>query len=154
MIKATAIPFNEQVAIFRREVSKVFDYIAMDDFYRAKFAIYDGDRSPENIAEVLMRANYNGAIARIAYYKYVHQRGFDARALWDALMLTWMMNGVWSFDFDKAIKEPEFKAVLKRFRYPEWVKFGLIGGGLGELKRMGDKFAEEMDALSDKEANQ
>lgn len=54
MTKATAIPFNEQVAIFRREVSKVFDYVAMDDFCRAKFAIYDDDWSPENIAEVLI----------------------------------------------------------------------------------------------------
>jgi len=145
--KATAIPFNEQVAIFRHEVSKVFYYVAMDDFYRAKFAIYDGDWSPANIAEVLMRANYNGAIARIAYYKYVHQRGFDARALWDALILTWMMNGVWSFGLENAIKTPEFKTAMKRFRYPEWVKFGLIGGSIQELKRMGGEFADEMEAI-------
>ena len=141
------IPFNQQVEIFRREASKAFEYVAMDDFYRAKYAIHNGDWSPANIAEVLMRANYNGAIVRIAYYKYVHQRGFDVRALWDALMLTWMMNGVWSFDLDRAIKEPEFKAVLKRFSYPKWVTFGLIGGGLDDLKRMGAEFSEDMEQL-------
>lgn len=148
MTNATTIPFNEQVTIFCREVLKVFDYVALDDFYHAKSAIYDGDWSPANIAEVLMRANYNGAVARIAYYKYVHQLGFDARALWDALILTWMMNGVWFFALDKAVNEPEFKRELKRFKYPEWVKFGLIGGGLGGLKKMGDEFCEEMERLN------
>jgi hypothetical protein len=143
----TAIPFNEQVTVFRREALKAFEYVALDDFYRAKFAIYNGDWSTENIAEVLMRANYNGALARQMYYKYVYQRGFDARALWDALILTWLTNGVWSFDFDQAIKTPEFKAVLKQFRYPKWVTFGLIGGGLDDVKRMGAEFSEEMERL-------
>jgi len=146
----TEIPYYTQVTILQKEVQKAFDYCDLDDFYQAKFAILNGDWSPANIAEVLMRANYNGAIARIAYYKYVHKLGFDARALWDALMLTWMMNGVWSFDLDRAIKEPEFKAVLKRFRYPEWVKFGLIGGGIDDLKRMGDEFCAEMEAMTDR----
>lgn len=141
------IPFNEQVAIFSREVSKVFDYVALEEFYHAKSAIYDGDWSPENVAEVLMRANYNGAVARIAYYKYVHKLGFDALALWEALVSTWLTNRVWLFDLENVIKEPEFKAELKRFRYPEWVKFGLVGGGIDDLKRMGDKFCAEMEAL-------
>jgi len=143
----TTIPFNEQVAIFCREVQKAFDYCALDDFYRSKFAILNGDWSPANIDEVLMRANYNGAIARIAYYKYVHQHGFDVRALWDALILTWMMHGVWSFDLEGATKTSEFKTAMRRFRYPKWVKFGLIGGSIQELKRMGGEFAAEMEAL-------
>ena len=149
---ATAIPFNEQVAIFRREVSKVFDYVAMDDFYRAKFAIYDGDWSPENIAEVLMRANYNGAIMRITYYKFVHKLGFDVRALWDALILEWQFSGVWDYQIGEWLTQPEFKRALKKFQYPEWVRMGMSGGSITKLRRLGDKFAEEMEALSDKEA--
>lgn len=30
--------------------------------------------------------------------------------------------------------------------YPKWVKFGLIGGSIQELKRMGDEFCAEMEA--------
>jgi hypothetical protein len=138
------IPFQEQVRVLRKEVAKVFDYVCLDDFYNAKLALYDGDWTKENILELLMRANYNGAVARITYYKYIHKRQFDARALWDALILEWMMNGVWCFDFEYAIKQKEFKEVLHRFCYPEWVKFGLIGGGLDQLKKMGDEFCLQM----------
>lgn len=145
-------PFNEQVAIFRREVSKAFDYVAMDDFYRAKLAIYDGDWSPANIAEVLMRANYNGAIMRIAYYKFVHKLGFDVRALWDALILEWQFSGVWDYRIGELLTQPEFKRVLKKFQYPEWVRMGMSGGSITKLRRLGDKFAKEMEALSDKDA--
>lgn len=140
--------FNEQVWILQQEAQKAFDYIDIDDFYRAKIAVLNDDWSTENITEVLMRANYNGAIARIAYYKYIYKQGFDPRSLWDALILTWMMNGVWLFALDKAVNEPEFKTELKRFKYPEWVKFGLIGGGLDGLKKMGDEFCEEMERLN------
>ena len=143
------ISFNEQVWILRKEVSKVFEYIALDDFYHAKNAVFNGDWTSENIAEVLMRANYNGMIARITYYKYIHRLKFDPRALWDALILEWMMNGIWIFELDKAINTKEFKEVLKKFRYPEWVKFGLIGGGLDDLKKMGEKFSIEMDRINE-----
>ncbi|OAO78594.1 hypothetical protein [Anoxybacillus flavithermus] len=143
------ISFSEQVWILRKEVSKVFEYMAIDDFYHAKNAVLNDDWNPENIAEVLMRANYNGAIARITYYKYIHKLGFDPRALWDALILEWMMSGVWIFALDKAINTKEFRDVLKKFRYPEWVKFGLTGGGLDELKKMGEKFSVEMDRIKE-----
>ena len=150
----TTIPFNEQVEIFRCEAFKAFDYVAMDDFYRAKLAIYDGDWSQANIAEVLMRANYNGAIMRIAYYKFVHKLGFDVRALWDALILEWQFSGVWDYQIGEWLTQPEFKRALKKFQYPEWVRMGMSGGSITKLRRLGDKFAEEMEALSDKEANQ
>ncbi|MGX1902017.1 hypothetical protein ACT3HK_11790 [Thermolongibacillus altinsuensis] len=144
------IPFSEQVRILRREVAKVFDYVAINDFYSAKMVLYDGDWSKKNIEEVLMKANYNGAIARITYYKYVHQFGFDPRALWDALILEWQLHFVWLHDFEKVIKEKEFQEVLNRFRYPELVVFGLIGGGLDKLKKMGEEFSTYMDELKEK----
>lgn len=139
--------FNEQVWILQQEAQKAFDYIAFDDFYKAKLAVMDGDWSTKNIIELLMRANYNGAIARISYYKYVYKYGFDVRALWDALISTWMMNGVWLPSLDKVVNSLEFKTELKRFKYPKWVKFGLIGGSLNHLKKMGDEFCEEMERL-------
>lgn len=148
----TKIPFNEQIAIFCREAQKAFDYCALDDFYQAKIAILNGDWAPANIDEVLMRANYNGAIMRIAYYKFVHKLGFDVHALWDALILEWQFSGVWDYQIGELLTQPEFKRALKKFQYPEWVRMGMSGGSITKLRRLGDKFAEEMEALSDAES--
>lgn len=146
------LPFNEQVAILRQEVGKAFEYPDLDEYYSAKMQLYHGNWSDEVITEVLLRANYNGAIMRIAYYKFVHKLGFDVRALWDALILEWQFSGVWDYKIGEWLKQPEFKRALKKFQYPEWVRMGMSGGSIAKLRRLGDKFAEEMEALSDKEA--
>ena len=142
------ISFNEQMRILQNELFKTFDYIAIDDFYHAKYALFNGNRDIKNITEVLMRANYNGILARITYYKYIHKLGFDPRALWDALITVWFFNNVWIYELEPLLNTKEFKDVLKKFRYPEWVKFGLVGGGLDKLKKMGEKFSIEMDELN------
>ena len=141
------IPYDEQVRVLRKEVAKAHDYICLEEFYKAKLAILNGDWAEENILEVLMRGNHTGAVARIAYYRFVHRLGFDVRALWDAIILGWMFRFVWVPEFDQAIKTKGFKKALRRFQYPEWVKFGLIGGSIQELKRMGGEFADEMKAI-------
>ncbi|MGG2988727.1 hypothetical protein ABEO46_06345 [Geobacillus stearothermophilus] len=134
------IPYDEQVRVLRKEVAKAHDYICLEEFYKAKLAILNGDWAEENILEVLMRGNYTGAVARIAYYRFVHRLGCDVRALWDAIILEWMFYFVWQPEFDQAIKTQEFKKALRRFRYPQWVEFGLVGGGLDTLKKMGENF--------------
>ena len=143
------VPFNEQVRILQNELFKTLDYIAIGDFYHAKYAILNGNRDIKNITEVLMRANYNGILARIIYYKYIHKLCFDPRVLWDALIIVWFFNNVWIYELEPLLNTKEFKEVLKKFRYPEWVKFGLVGGGLNELKKMGEKFSVEMDKLKE-----
>lgn len=92
-----------------------------------------------------MRGNYTGAVARIAYYRFVHRLGFDVRALWDAIILEWMFYFVWQPEFDQAIKTQEFKKALRRFQYPQWVEFGLVGGGLDTLKKMGEEFSTKRE---------
>lgn len=139
------IPYDEQVRVLRKEVAKAHDYICLEEFYKAKLAILNGDWTEENILEVLMRGNHTGAIARIAYYRFIHRLGFDVRALWDAIILEWMFY-VWQPEFDQAIKTKEFKKALRRFQYPEWVEFGLVGGGLDKLKKMGEEFSIQMEA--------
>lgn len=132
--------------VLRREVAKAHEYICLEEFYKAKLAILNGDWAEENILEVLMRGNYTGAVARIAYYRFVHRLGFDVRALWDAIILEWMFRFVWQHEFDQAIKTKEFKKALRRFQYPQWVEFGLIGGGLDKLKKMGEEFSLYMES--------
>jgi hypothetical protein len=140
------IPYDEQVRVLRREVAKAHEYICLEEFYKAKLAILNGDWAEENILEVLMRGNHTGAIARIAYYRFIHRLGFDVRALWDAIILEWMFYFVWQPEFDQAIKTKEFKRALRRFQYPQWVEFGLVGGGLDKLKKMGEEFSLYMEA--------
>ena len=139
------VPYGDQVRILRREVAKAHEYICLEEFYKAKLAIMNGDWSEENILEVLMRGNYTGAVARIAYYRFVHRLGFDVRALWDAIILEWMFYFVWQPEFDQAIKTQEFKKALRRFQYPQWVEFGLVGGGLDTLKKMGEEFSTKRE---------
>ncbi|WPZ17808.1 hypothetical protein UM396_14580 [Geobacillus subterraneus] len=140
------IPYDERVRVLRREAAKAHDYICLEEFYKAKLAILNGDWAEENILEVLMRGNYTGAVARIAYYRFVHRLGFDVRALWDAIILEWMFYFVWQPEFDQAIKTQKFKKALRRFQYPQWVEFGLIGGGLDKLKKMGEEFSLYMES--------
>jgi hypothetical protein len=109
------IPYDEQVRVLRKEVAKAHDYICLEEFYKAKLAILNGDWAEENILEVLMRGNYTGAVARIAYYRFIHRLGFDVRALWDAIILEWMFYFVWQPEFDQAIKTKEFKKSLAPF---------------------------------------
>jgi hypothetical protein len=140
------IPYDEQVRVLRKEVAKAHDYICLEEFYKAKLAILNGDWAEENILEVLMRGNYTGAVARIAYYKYIHKLGFDPRSLWDVICLEWVLYFVFCPEFDQAIKTKEFKKVLRRFQYPQWVEFGLVGGGFDKLKKMGEEFSLHMKA--------
>lgn len=141
------VPYGDQVRILRREVAKAHEYICLEEFYKAKLAILNGDWTEENILEVLMRGNHTGAVARIAYYRFVHRIGFDVRALWDAIILGWMFQFVWVPELEEAIKSKQFKQALRRFRYPEWVEFGTVGGGLDKLKKMGEEFSLYMESV-------
>lgn len=144
----TEIPFSGQVFIFIKEMRKVFDYVDLEEVYNAKLRMRNaGEILDDDIPVFICFASYVGALKRIAYYKYVHKLGFDVRALADACVLTFMFNDVYRFEFQPYLRRKEIRSVIDRTSYPEWTKIGLIGGSTSDIKKYGDKFAEEMEAI-------
>jgi hypothetical protein len=143
------ISFDDQRMLFCDELMKSFDYVDYENYAQAKLALSDGDWSEENLREIMLKASYNGSIVRIAYYKYVHKLGFDVRALMDAVVLRYVMVGVFLFQFESLLRDPGVKKAIKETRWPEWTKFGIIGGSTSELIKLGDKFSEYMNELED-----
>lgn len=101
----------------------------------------------DDIPVFISYASYIGSLKRIAYYKYVHQRGFDVRALADACILTLMFSGVYRFEFEPYIRRKEIKQVIDRTRYPKWTIIGLLGGSTNDMVKYGDEFSAYMDDL-------
>jgi hypothetical protein len=143
----TNVSFEDQRKIFRQELFKAFDYVDYEKYMVAKIALSNGDWNDKNLHEIMLKASYNGNLIRIAYYKYVHKHGFDARALMDAIVLEYVMQGVFLFNFENLLRDADVKKAINVTRWPEWTKFGLIGGSTTELIKLGDKFSEYMDGL-------
>jgi hypothetical protein len=145
------ISFDDQRMIFCDELMKSFDYVDYDNYALAKRALSDGNWAEENLREIMMKASYNGSLVRIAYYKYVHKRGFDVRALADAVVLRYIITSVFLFGFENLLRDTDVNKAIKETRCPDWTKFGLIGGSTADLIKLGDKFSEYMNGLEDDE---
>lgn len=149
MIK-TDVPFLEQVAIFSRELSQVFDYLDLDGIHAARGRMWKANQIVDEDLMICMSfASYVGSLIRINYYRYVHKLGFDVRALFDASIIMFMFNGVYQFEFENFIKDKNVKEVMQKTRYPKWTKIGLLGGSTSEWIKLGDEFSEYMDGLED-----
>lgn len=141
----TEISFEEQRRIFCNELFKAFDYIDYDKYGQARRAIYTDEWNDKILREIMLKASYNGSLVRISYYKFVHKRRFDARALMDAVVKIYIMHSVLLFDFDGHLRDPDVKKAIKETRWPEWTKFGLIGGSMKQLIKLGEEFCDYMD---------
>ncbi len=145
------VEFSDQVRIFSNEMLKAFDYTDLEEVQTAKFRMYSaGEILDADIPIFICYASYIGSLKRIAYYKFVHQRGFDVRALADACTLTLMFSGVYRFEFEPYIRRKEIRQLIDRTRYPKWTIIGLLGGSMREIVDLGDEFSKYMDSLGAK----
>lgn len=142
------LSFDEQREVFIRELSKVHDYVDLQEVYEARRRMIEVNQIIEqDIPIFLMFASYAGCLLRISYYKYVHKLGFDVRALADAAVMTYMFGFVYQFEFEPYIKRKEIKIELEKTRYPKWTKIGLVGGSTREITELGEEFSQYMDKL-------
>ncbi len=145
-----AVEFNKQVKTFVNEFTKAFDYVDILEVYEAKSRMYDANYIIDDDIPVFINyASYVGSLFRISYYKYVHKRGFDVRALADASVITLMFSGVYRFEFIPYLGRKEVRDAINRTRWPEWTKIGLIGGSTSDIVKNGTKFARYMDDLTE-----
>lgn len=144
------ISYKQQVNILKNELLKVFDYVDLAEVHKARHQRYKANElKEEDIPTFIMYANYAGSILRITYYKFIHQLGFDPRALWDALIMVYHFQGVYDFTFESCLKEKEVKDIIGKTRFPEWTTFGLIGGDIRQLITMGEAFNHYMANLQE-----
>lgn len=142
--------YNQQVEVFKNELMKVFDYIEIDKVYQTRAKIKEsGVLSREEILILILFANYAGTLLRVSYYKYVHQQGFDVRALFDAAVIIYTLNNVHQFDFESLLKKKKVKDIINRTSFPEWTKIGLVGGSTKKINQLGKDFSRYMDQLSE-----
>jgi len=140
--------FNAQVLLFCDYLSRAFEYPEYVDLQTAKVRMYNANRIiDEDIPLFIEFASYIGTLFRIAYYKYVHKMGFDVRALADASVLVFLFNDVYRFEFEPYLRRKEIKSIIDSTRYPQWTRFGLVGGSTKQLIDMGEEFSRYMDNL-------
>lgn len=147
------VSFSEQVSTFRVELSKINEYPDMTDWVLAKHRInhetqyIKPDFFEKEVLELILFASWVGTLIRIAYYKYVHKRGFDPRALWDAIILEYTFSEVFLTHLQSEVRKNPFKKLIEKTRYPEWTKVGLLGGNTSQIKKLGEEFSQYMDEL-------
>lgn len=140
--------FNAQVLLFCDYFSRAFEHPGYIDTQTAKARMYNANRIiDEDIPLFIEFAAYIGSLFRIAYYKYVHKLGFDVRALADASVLVFLFSDVYRFEFEPYLRRKEFKSIIDSTRYPNWTRFGLVGGSTRQLIDMGEEFSRYMDNL-------
>lgn len=145
--------FEQQRRVFVSELNKAFEYVEYMDVVDAKARMYAVNEIIDEDIPIFMRfASYIGSLVRISYYKYVHKRGFDVRALADAMVMVLMFGDAYRFEFDKHLRKKEVKQALDATRYPEWTRVGLIGESTRKIADLGNKFSEYMDGLKAEDA--
>lgn len=140
--------FNAQVRSFVSELTWAFEYVDISEVYEAKMRMYSANEIiDEDIPIFINYASYIGSLFRISYYKYVHKRGYDVRALADASVLTLMFSGVYRFEFEPYLRSKEVSDVIKGTRWPAWTRIGLVGGSTSDIVKNGQIFVDYMNEL-------
>ena len=140
--------FDEQREVFKDYLTKAFDYVDLDEVYEARYRMYKANQIlDEDMMIFMMYASYIGSLKRISYYKYVHKRGFDVRALADACVLVYMFGFAYQLEFEKYLNRKEVKTAINKTRYPVWTKMGLVGASTKDLSKYGNEFSNYMDSL-------
>ena len=141
-----------QANILERELIKaVYDYIEYAEYRQAMADLYAGKWNKDIIKTIVLKGNYNGAVLRNTYRKYVRKIGFETAVFWDAVVKVFIIQGVWRFDLIKVIEHKDFIEAIRKTNEPEWTKVGLVGTDWRILKRMCDEFCEYMDELEKEE---
>lgn len=126
----------------------------LEEVYKAKYRMYKANYIlDEDMMIFMMYASYIGSLKRISYYKYVHKKGFDVRALADACVLVYMFGFGYQLEFGNYLNRKEVKAVLNKTRFPNWTKMGLVGANTKDLIKYGDEFSDFMDRLGNELVN-
>ena len=130
------------------------NYIDQEAYQRAKEKLYKTDDinalTDDEWMSIIMYGSHVGDVMRLTYYKFVHKRGFDPRAYWDALIMALLLGLVWNNALENALKDKRIKALINRTRYPRWTVYGLVGGKWADIQRDAREFCAYMDELEAK----
>lgn len=110
----------------------------------------------DDLINLVIAGNDFGTIIRTAHYRFVDRFGYESQAFWDALIKTFTMtgSGIFTPAFDEQggpLKDKRMKELIKRTRFPKWVRFGLVGGSRKELAKLASEFKAYMDGLEEDE---
>ncbi len=142
------IDFSKQVAVFKNELNRVFDYVEYTEWRLAVSRMYEKNQIiDEDIKTFVMFASYVGTLLRINYYRYVYKRKFDVRALADAAVMSLMFGNAFRFEFEPYVRTKKIRDTINKTRYPKWTRIGLLGGSTKEIVDLGNEFSEYMDDL-------
>lgn len=125
-----------------------------ENFIRVRTRCFNGQElSDGDLTDLVAAGNDFGMIIRIAHYRFVDRHGYESQAFWDALIKTFTMtgSGIFTPQLDDILKSDRMKRLIKRTRFPKWVRFGLVGGSRKELAKLAAEFKSYMDGLEEDE---
>lgn len=143
----TNIPYEQQVNILKTQLLKAFEYVELKEVYNIRNKRFLQELNKNEITSLILFASYAGTILRITYYNYIYKLNFSKQALWDALIMTYLLHGIYDFCLD--LKSKEVQEAINKTVWPKWTRFGLVGGNYRKLIKMGEEFSDYMEKIKD-----